>query len=277
MHHRHPASCCRSRRSGRVLRPSPGRHRLRALRRPARAQADAGVFLVGMGVSTVLIGLLPTYAQIGIAAPILLTLLRLAQGFAVGGEWGGATLMAVEHASTERKGVLRRLPADGRARGDRMRDAGVLPRVATARRAVPVVGLAATVPVQRRVDRHRAGDPADVVREPRLRRAARYVERGPHAHRRRRSASIGARSCWWPEAICPRAYSLHLRGLPRRIRHVGRQDRPHLGAFRRVRRRRGGCGDVPTLRIAVRPRRPQGAFPARRRPDGACRSVRCSR
>ena len=60
--------------------------------------------LVGMGVSTVLIGLLPTYAQIGVAAPILLTVLRLAQGFAVGGEWGGATLMAVEHASAERKG-----------------------------------------------------------------------------------------------------------------------------------------------------------------------------
>ena len=49
--------------------------------------------LLLMGAATVLMGLLPTYAQIGLAAPILLTLLRLAQGFAVGGEWGGATLM----------------------------------------------------------------------------------------------------------------------------------------------------------------------------------------
>ncbi|KQU41135.1 MFS transporter [Rhodococcus sp. Leaf258] len=60
--------------------------------------------LVGMGVATFLMGLLPSYASIGIAAPILLTLLRLLQGFAVGGEWGGATLMAVEHAPKNRKG-----------------------------------------------------------------------------------------------------------------------------------------------------------------------------
>nr|AIU93937.1 hypothetical protein LRS1606.503 [Rhodococcus sp. NS1] len=62
--------------------------------------------LVGMGVATMLMGLMPTYAQIGMAAPILLTLLRLCQGFAVGGEWGGATLMAVEHAPTKRKGFF---------------------------------------------------------------------------------------------------------------------------------------------------------------------------
>lgn len=60
--------------------------------------------LLSMGVATVLMGALPTYAQIGVAAPILLTLLRLVQGFAVGGEWGGATLMAVEHAAPDRKG-----------------------------------------------------------------------------------------------------------------------------------------------------------------------------
>ncbi|MGH3678304.1 MAG: MFS transporter [Mycobacterium sp.] len=73
--------------------------------------------LVGMGVSTVLIGLLPTYAQIGVAAPILLTLLRLGQGFAVGGEWGGATLMAVEHASQERKGFYGAFPQMGAPAG----------------------------------------------------------------------------------------------------------------------------------------------------------------
>jgi metabolite-proton symporter len=60
--------------------------------------------LMLMGVATVLIGLLPTYAQIGIAAPILLVLLRFAQGIGVGGEWGGAVLMAVEHSGHERRG-----------------------------------------------------------------------------------------------------------------------------------------------------------------------------
>lgn len=51
-----------------------------------------------MGIGTVLIGLLPNYDTIGIAAPILLVVLRLVQGFGVGGEWGGAVLMTVEHA-----------------------------------------------------------------------------------------------------------------------------------------------------------------------------------
>src|SRR5690606_21738989 len=73
--------------------------------------------LVGMGVATVLIGLLPTYAQIGMAAPALLTLLRLAQGFAMGGEWGGATLMAVEHASADRKGFYGAFPQMGAPAG----------------------------------------------------------------------------------------------------------------------------------------------------------------
>ncbi|CAB5678316.1 Inner membrane metabolite transport protein yhjE [Delftia tsuruhatensis] len=56
------------------------------------------ITLVMMGVVTVLIGLLPTYAQIGIWAPVLLVLLRIVQGIAVGGEWGGAVLMAGEHS-----------------------------------------------------------------------------------------------------------------------------------------------------------------------------------
>lgn len=61
--------------------------------------------LLSMGVATVLIGLLPTYEQIGIWAPILLVLLRVVQGFGVGGEWGGAVLMAVEHAPPHRRGL----------------------------------------------------------------------------------------------------------------------------------------------------------------------------
>lgn len=61
--------------------------------------------LMMMGVATALIGLLPTYQSIGIAAPVVLVLLRLVQGFGVGGEWGGAVLMAVEHGHGGRRGL----------------------------------------------------------------------------------------------------------------------------------------------------------------------------
>lgn len=60
--------------------------------------------LMMMGLATFVIGLLPTYESIGIAAPILLILLRLIQGLGVGGEWGGAVLMAVEHGHSGRRG-----------------------------------------------------------------------------------------------------------------------------------------------------------------------------
>ena len=60
--------------------------------------------IVLIGVATALIGMLPDFSSIGLAAPILLAVLRLVQGLAVGGEWGGAVTMAVEHAPAEKRG-----------------------------------------------------------------------------------------------------------------------------------------------------------------------------
>ena len=60
--------------------------------------------LMLMGISSTLIGLLPTYAMIGVAAPILLTLLRFAQGLAIGGQWGGAMLLVTESAPSNKRG-----------------------------------------------------------------------------------------------------------------------------------------------------------------------------
>ncbi|ALG14055.1 MFS transporter [Kibdelosporangium phytohabitans] len=71
------------------------------------------VSLLMMGISTFLIGLLPGYATIGVAAPILLTVLRLIQGFAIGGEWGGAVLIVSEHGSPDRRGFWTSWPQAG--------------------------------------------------------------------------------------------------------------------------------------------------------------------
>lgn len=81
--------------------------------------------LVLMGVATVLIGLLPTYNQIGVWAPIALIVLRLVQGFAVGGEWGGAVLMAAEHGDAKRRGFWASWPQAGVPAGNLLA-AGVL-------------------------------------------------------------------------------------------------------------------------------------------------------
>lgn len=63
------------------------------------------VTLLCMGASTTLIGLLPTYASIGVWSPVLLIVLRVLQGVSAGGEWGGAVLMSVEHAPVDRRGL----------------------------------------------------------------------------------------------------------------------------------------------------------------------------
>jgi metabolite-proton symporter len=73
--------------------------------------------LLLMGLSTVAIGLLPGYAAIGVAAPILLVLLRFSQGIGLGGEWGGAALLATEHAPPGKRGLYAMFPQLGPAVG----------------------------------------------------------------------------------------------------------------------------------------------------------------
>ena len=71
------------------------------------------ITLILMGGATTTIGLLPTYDSIGIAAPIILIILRILQGVSAGGEWGGAVLMAVEHAPTKKRGLFSSFPQLG--------------------------------------------------------------------------------------------------------------------------------------------------------------------
>ena len=71
------------------------------------------ISLLMMGAATFAIGLLPGYATIGIWAPILLVVLRLIQGFALGGEWGGAVLIVCEHGDPARRGYWASWPQAG--------------------------------------------------------------------------------------------------------------------------------------------------------------------
>jgi metabolite-proton symporter len=69
--------------------------------------------LLLMGIATVLIGLLPTYGQIGVGAPVLLVTLRFIQGLGLGGEWGGAVLMSLEHGKPGQRGLAASWPQVG--------------------------------------------------------------------------------------------------------------------------------------------------------------------
>ncbi|WP_395296462.1 MFS transporter [Kitasatospora hibisci] len=88
------------------------------------------VSLLLMGGSTTLIGCLPTYDSIGAAAPVLLTALRLVQGFALGGEWGGAVLLVSEHGDQRRRGFWASWPQGGAPAGNLLA-AGVLSLLTT--------------------------------------------------------------------------------------------------------------------------------------------------
>ncbi|TQN41036.1 metabolite-proton symporter [Blastococcus colisei] len=76
------------------------------------------ISLMMMGGATFLIGLLPTYATVGVLAPVLLIVLRLVQGFALGGEWGGAVLIVSEHGKPEHRGFWASWPQAGAPAGN---------------------------------------------------------------------------------------------------------------------------------------------------------------
>ena len=101
--------------------------------------------LVMMGVATVLIGLLPSYAAIGVWAPIGLILLRVVQGFAVGGEWGGAVLMAAEYGDARRRGFWASWPQAGVPLGSLL-SAGVLALMAGFQSEEDFIGWAWRIP-----------------------------------------------------------------------------------------------------------------------------------
>lgn len=124
--------------------------------------------LLTMGIATFLIGVLPTFATVGWLAPALLVVLRLAQGFALGGEWSGAALVATENAPPGKRAIFGTFPQLGAPIGIHHRQWLVpchcchvaLRRSFTAVRSVSQLGMAYSLPVLRRHGGRRAVGPA---------------------------------------------------------------------------------------------------------------------
>ena len=118
--------------------------------------------LLTMGLSTVAIGLLPTYAAIGVAAPALLALCRFGQGLGLGGEWGGAVLLATENAPRGKESWYGMFPQLGAPLGFFCSTGIFIVLTEThERRRLPRLGLAHPVPRERRARRRRALGAAD--------------------------------------------------------------------------------------------------------------------
>ena len=109
--------------------------------------------LLLMGAATFLVGVLPTSAQIGVWAPILLVLLRLIQGFGVGGEWGGAVLTAVEYAPKNRRGFYGSMPQVGVPCWPSAGDGRHVRHQGAHRGPIPGVGVENSLPAEYRVGR----------------------------------------------------------------------------------------------------------------------------
>ena len=154
------------------------------------------ITLLVMGIASAIVGILPGTASIGLWAPLILVLLRLVQGIAIGGEWSGSVLLAMEWGDQDRAWAARQCRADrcsGRV-GARYRWHDVAFGNIVAR-GVQLVGLAGAVPGQPDPGGGRPGDPAEDPRDA-------DVRQGPGRRRKprkprcwTRSDSIGARSC----------------------------------------------------------------------------------
>ena len=160
--------------------------------------------LVMMGVATCLIGALPTYATIGPWAAVLLVLLRIVQGFGVGGQWGGAVLMTVEHAPAGQRGFYGSWPQIGvPGRAPDIDDHLFAVRKA-ASGSVSLLGLACAVPDEHCAGRRRSDHPPEGARD-----AGLHEDEGDDglwcASRSSRScADIRSRCCRPPACVPPK-------------------------------------------------------------------------
>ena len=160
--------------------------------------------LMLMGVATVLIGLLPTYSQIGVAAPVLLVALRFVQGVGVGGEWGGAVLMAVEHSHGGRRGFHASWVQAGVPVGLLLANAVFLVRLENGRSVVFELGLASAVSGRGAAARGRDVHPPEDRREPRCFSKRRRLTKARACRLSRCCGSIGATCCARSARASPR-------------------------------------------------------------------------